>query len=124
MVALSGVRRGVHCTDWLERLPLPETERAELARLRVRMATFGARLKEPHALPPFDALFPIGPSAYAFRSPTRLGGVSRQIHLEPGDPVPGAQMPVARFAFAGPGTVLLGWEAADGIRIARYPLPK
>ena len=123
VMTLSGARSGVYCAGWLERLPLPEGDHEQLARLRVRMAAFGAHLKATDALPPFDGLFPVGPAAYAFRTPTRLGGASRQLHFAPTGPDRGARLPVARYAFAGRGTALLGWESAGGIRIARYDLP-
>ena len=124
VVDLSGVTVGEECATWLERLPLPAAERAQLARLRVRLATLAARLESADALPPFDALFRVGASKYAYRAPTRLGGASRQLRIEPGSLAGGTRLPVARFAFSSPGTALLAWEGVDGLRIARYDLPK
>jgi hypothetical protein len=124
VVDLSGVSIGKECTAWLERLPVPAMEQTRLTRVQNRLATLAARMESPETLPPFDALFPLGVSSYAFRVPTRHGGGSRQLAVEPGNTVAVAHLPVAHFVFSAPGTALLGWEGAEGIRIARYDLRK
>ena len=122
VVDLSGASIGEECTAWLERLPLPPGDQAQMTRMRTRLATLAARVESPETLPPFDALFSLGDSGYAFRVPTRHGAASRRLTVEAGSPVADVRLPVAHFVFAAEGAALLGWESTDGIRIARYDL--